>query len=170
MAGSGWFGRNRRNRTMESVPEGIATKCVKCHQIIFARDFETRLVARRPPHVHRSPLRLRDLRREQPDRTGADDEHTVALVHRPHRQRLAAARERLGQRSDATVEPVGDAVEVPRRNLQARREATVDERPDRSPLRADRLAGGQWSDLPVGRDSHPPDLAQCNHGLAPSDQ
>src|SRR5437867_1180648 len=39
--GGGWFGRRKANvSAMESVPEGIATKCEKCGAILFARDFE----------------------------------------------------------------------------------------------------------------------------------
>jgi acetyl-CoA carboxylase carboxyl transferase subunit beta len=43
MAGRGWFGRQRRERPAEGVPEGIATKCDGCGQIIFARDLERNL-------------------------------------------------------------------------------------------------------------------------------
>ena len=44
MARTGWFGRRSRNTTaMDSVPEGIATKCEKCGTIQFARDFEKNL-------------------------------------------------------------------------------------------------------------------------------
>ena len=44
MARTGWFGRRARNTTaMDSVPEGIATKCEKCGTIQFARDFEKNL-------------------------------------------------------------------------------------------------------------------------------
>ena len=40
----GWFGRKGRDTgAMESVPEGIATKCEKCGTIQFARDFEKNL-------------------------------------------------------------------------------------------------------------------------------
>ena len=39
--GGGWFGRRNANvSAMESVPEGIATKCEKCGAILFARDFD----------------------------------------------------------------------------------------------------------------------------------
>lgn len=40
MAGRGWFGRQKRDRSAEGVPEGIAIKCLGCGQIIFARDLE----------------------------------------------------------------------------------------------------------------------------------
>jgi acetyl-CoA carboxylase carboxyl transferase subunit beta len=43
MAGTGWFGRHKKHRVMESVPEGIASKCVGCERIIFARDMERNL-------------------------------------------------------------------------------------------------------------------------------
>lgn len=43
MAGRGWFGRQRREQPAEGVPEGIATKCDGCGQIIFARDLERNL-------------------------------------------------------------------------------------------------------------------------------
>ncbi len=43
MTGRGWFGRQRRDRVAENVPEGFATKCAGCGQIIFARDLERSL-------------------------------------------------------------------------------------------------------------------------------
>src|SRR5579871_3499183 len=61
MAGSGWFGRRARHRAMASVPDGFATKCEKCTQIIFARDFERSLrVCPKCGHHHRlnAPERL----------------------------------------------------------------------------------------------------------------
>ncbi len=61
MARSGWFGRRgRAPDTMESVPEGIATKCAACGQILFARDFERNLkVCTRCGHHHRLNARER---------------------------------------------------------------------------------------------------------------
>src|SRR5687768_16686730 len=55
MARTGWFGRKGRDTgAMESVPEGIATKCEKCDTIQFARDFEKNLqVCGRCGHHHR---------------------------------------------------------------------------------------------------------------------
>jgi acetyl-CoA carboxylase carboxyl transferase subunit beta len=45
---------------MESVPEGIATKCAACGQILFARDFERNLkVCTRCGHHHRLNARER---------------------------------------------------------------------------------------------------------------
>lgn len=55
MARGGWF-RKRPNgmRAMESVPEGIATKCAKCNEIIFVRDLERNLkVCSKCGHHHR---------------------------------------------------------------------------------------------------------------------
>jgi acetyl-CoA carboxylase carboxyl transferase subunit beta len=54
MAGRGWFGRHKRDRGDEGVPEGIATKCAGCGQIIFARDLERNLkVCPKCGHHHR---------------------------------------------------------------------------------------------------------------------
>ncbi len=56
-----WFGRRARNTgAMESVPEGIATKCNKCAAILFARDFERNLkVCTKCGHHHRLNARER---------------------------------------------------------------------------------------------------------------
>ena len=44
MARGGWFGRKRKiDNAPEGVPEGIATKCASCNQILFVRDFERNL-------------------------------------------------------------------------------------------------------------------------------
>jgi acetyl-CoA carboxylase carboxyl transferase subunit beta len=55
MSRGGWFGRRSRSvRTMEAVPEGIATKCEGCGEILFARDLERNLkVCHRCNHHHR---------------------------------------------------------------------------------------------------------------------
>ena len=54
MAGRGWLGRQRRGDGDEGVPEGIATKCAGCGQIIFARDLERNLkVCPKCGHHHR---------------------------------------------------------------------------------------------------------------------
>jgi len=61
MARLGLFGRRVRNSsTMERVPEGVATKCEKCGQILFARDFERNLkVCSRCGYHHRLSARER---------------------------------------------------------------------------------------------------------------
>jgi acetyl-CoA carboxylase carboxyl transferase subunit beta len=61
MAGRGWFGRRSRNTgAADNVPEGIATKCAKCNQIIFVRDFERSLkVCPKCGHHHRLNARER---------------------------------------------------------------------------------------------------------------
>ena len=61
MARGRWFGRRARNvGAMESVPEGIATKCDKCSAILFARDFERSLkVCSKCGHHHRLNARER---------------------------------------------------------------------------------------------------------------
>ncbi|MEP6754192.1 MAG: acetyl-CoA carboxylase, carboxyltransferase subunit beta [Chthonomonadales bacterium] len=44
MARGGWFGRKRKlDNAPEGVPEGFATKCASCSQILFVRDFERNL-------------------------------------------------------------------------------------------------------------------------------
>ena len=54
MAARGWFGRQKKERDMENVPEGFATKCAGCGQIIFARDLERSLkVCPKCGHHHR---------------------------------------------------------------------------------------------------------------------
>ncbi len=61
MPRNGWFSRRSRTaRAMESVPDGIATKCVKCNEILFARDFERNLkVCPKCGHHHRLNARER---------------------------------------------------------------------------------------------------------------
>jgi acetyl-CoA carboxylase carboxyl transferase subunit beta len=61
MARGGWFGRRpRAGDGMEGVPEGIATKCAGCSQILFARDLERNLeVCHRCGHHHRLGARER---------------------------------------------------------------------------------------------------------------
>ena len=49
MASNGWFGRRsqfsqaRASHGAASIPDGVATKCVKCGEIIFTSDFEKNL-------------------------------------------------------------------------------------------------------------------------------
>lgn len=61
MSRGGWFGRRSRSvRTMEAVPEGIATKCEGCGEILFARDLERNLkVCHRCNYHHRLNARER---------------------------------------------------------------------------------------------------------------
>ncbi len=61
MSRGGWFGRRSRStRSMEAVPEGIATKCEGCDEILFARDLERNLkVCPRCNHHHRLNARER---------------------------------------------------------------------------------------------------------------
>jgi acetyl-CoA carboxylase carboxyl transferase subunit beta len=61
MTQGGWFRRRARHeRMMESVPEGIATKCEKCSEILFARDFERNLkVCNKCGHHHKLNARER---------------------------------------------------------------------------------------------------------------
>lgn len=61
MARTGWFLRRTRNtRAMESVPDGIATKCQACNAILFARDFERNLkVCTKCGHHHKLSARER---------------------------------------------------------------------------------------------------------------
>ncbi|MCC6729400.1 MAG: acetyl-CoA carboxylase carboxyltransferase subunit beta [Chthonomonadales bacterium] len=50
----------RARPTMESVPDGFATKCASCGEILFARDLERNLrVCHRCGHHHRLPARER---------------------------------------------------------------------------------------------------------------
>jgi acetyl-CoA carboxylase carboxyl transferase subunit beta len=55
MARGGWFKRRSGSPgRMESVPEGVAVKCVSCDQIVFVRDLERSLqVCPRCGHHHR---------------------------------------------------------------------------------------------------------------------
>jgi acetyl-CoA carboxylase carboxyl transferase subunit beta len=55
MASGGWFSRrSKSSRPAEGVPDGIATKCAKCSEIIFVRDFERNLqVCNKCGHHHR---------------------------------------------------------------------------------------------------------------------
>lgn len=61
MARTGWFlHRTRNTHTMQSVPDGIATKCQACNAILFARDFERNLkVCTRCGHHHKLSARER---------------------------------------------------------------------------------------------------------------
>ncbi len=44
MPRGGWFAKRARSaQSMDSVPDGIATKCERCGAILFARDFERNL-------------------------------------------------------------------------------------------------------------------------------
>ena len=98
--------------------------------------------------MHAAAGRARHLRGEQPDRARPDDEHRIAGADAPGWQRLAAARERLGHRCRVRVEPVGDAMQIARRDEQPRSEPAVDERADRAPLGAQvdptRVHHTQW--------------------------
>jgi acetyl-CoA carboxylase carboxyl transferase subunit beta len=57
----GWFGRRQKNTgAMESVPEGVATKCEKCDAILFARELERNLkVCNKCGYHHRLSVRER---------------------------------------------------------------------------------------------------------------
>ncbi len=50
----GWFGRRGRGREMETVPDGVASKCQACDEIIFVRELERNLqVCPKCGHHHR---------------------------------------------------------------------------------------------------------------------
>src|SRR5438067_1351329 len=101
MARTGWFGRRSRNSAaMESVPEGIATKCESCDTILFARDFERNLkVCSRCGFHHRLDAYERIEMTADPDSFVEMDSHLVSrdLLDFPdYRQKLEKAREATG--------------------------------------------------------------------------
>ncbi len=57
---AGWFGRRSKAKAMESVPEGIATKCGGCVEIIFDKDHDRNMqVCLKCGHHHRLSARAR---------------------------------------------------------------------------------------------------------------
>jgi acetyl-CoA carboxylase carboxyl transferase subunit beta len=50
----GWFGRRGREQELEAIPEGVASKCLGCEEIIFVRELERNLqVCPKCGHHHR---------------------------------------------------------------------------------------------------------------------
>jgi len=101
MARSGWFGRKGKNTgAMESVPEGIATKCEKCDTIQFARDFEKNLqVCSRCGHHHRVSAIERIEITADPDSFVEMDSHLASkdpLSFPEYREKYERARDNTG--------------------------------------------------------------------------
>src|SRR5215216_6369808 len=97
--------------------------------------FQAKRLGTCPAYVHATTRCPRDLSGEEPDRPRARDQHVVVWGN-PLRieQRVAHASERLHQRSGGAVQPLGNAMEIPQRHVQARCEAAVDVRADRAAL------------------------------------
>jgi acetyl-CoA carboxylase carboxyl transferase subunit beta len=54
MNAGGWFGRRHRTEPMENVPDGVASKCAGCDEIVFVRELERNLeVCPKCGHHHR---------------------------------------------------------------------------------------------------------------------
>ena len=107
----GWLGRRQRNTTaMESVPDGIATKCEKCSSILFAREFERNLkVCNKCGRHHRLNVRERLDMTVDPDSFEEFDAHLssrdpLGFPEYLEKQRRAEAGSGL---SDAIVTGVG---------------------------------------------------------------
>ena len=101
MARTGWFGRKGRDTgAMESVPEGIATKCEKCDTIQFARDFEKGLqVCSRCGHHHSLSAIERIEITADPDSFVELDSHLVSkdpLNFPEYREKYERARDSTG--------------------------------------------------------------------------
>src|SRR2546429_9780439 len=107
----GWFGRRQKTTGgMESVPEGVATKCDKCGAILFAREFERNLkVCNKCGYHHRLNVRERLDVTVDPDSWEEMDAHLDSrdpLGFPEYPEKLQRARSGAGM-SDAIVTGVG---------------------------------------------------------------
>src|SRR2546425_11114560 len=107
----GWFGRRqKKSGAMESVPEGVATKCEKCDAILFAREFERNLkVCNKCGYHHRLNVMERLEMTVDPETFEEMDSHLVSgdPLHFPdYPEKLERSRVATGI-SDAIVTGVG---------------------------------------------------------------